>query len=61
MSSSFTCRRRTSSPSSLVIKDICAKTDGNGGGKSTFAQGGGTNIRVLDKVLKDLESDLENE
>ena len=58
---SFIARSTSDINASLVIKDICAKTNGNGGGKPTFAQGGGTNIRVLDKVLKDLESDLENE
>ena len=58
---SFISRSTSKIDASKVIKDVCSKTDGNGGGKPTFAQGGGTNIKVLDQVLNDIESDLENE
>ena len=58
---SFIARSTSILDASKIIKEVCSKTDGNGGGKPTFAQGGGTNIQVLDKVLEELESSLKHE
>ena len=58
---SFISRSTSIIDASKVIKEVCSKTKGNGGGKPTFAQGGGTDIKILDKVLEEVESDLKNE
>ena len=43
-----------------IVKDICLKCDGNGGGNQFFAQGGGSNAKDLSKHLKELKSTLKN-
>ncbi len=39
-----------------LIKIICEKIDGKGGGKPEFAQGGGKNIHKLNKALEEVEN-----
>ncbi len=39
-----------------IIKFICEKIDGKGGGKPEFAQGGGKNLKMLDTALEEVEN-----
>lgn len=41
-----------------IVKDICTKCSGNGGGNSQFAQGGGTDSKNIDKYLQSLKQQL---
>ena len=42
-----------------IVKDICLKCSGNGGGNQFFAQGGGSDAKDLSKHLKDLKEKLK--
>ena len=42
-----------------IVKDICLKCKGNGGGNQFFAQGGGSDAKELSKHLKDLKETLK--
>jgi len=39
-------------PASLIVKHIAKMVDGNGGGKSEFAQGSGKDTRKIDEIIK---------
>jgi len=41
-----------------IVKDICQKCNGNGGGNQFFAQGGGSNAKELSKHLEELKQSL---
>lgn len=41
-----------------IVKEICTKCSGNGGGNSQFAQGGGTNAQNINKLLQNLKQQL---
>lgn len=43
-----------------IIKDICQKCEGNGGGNKTFAQGGGTNGKNIISYLKEVKEKIKN-
>ena len=43
----------------LLVKKASIMANGNGGGSATFAQGGGTTINNLDKILKTIENDIK--
>ena len=38
-----------------IVKDICTKCQGNGGGNKNFAQGGGSNAENITKYLKNVK------
>ena len=38
-----------------IVKDICTKCHGNGGGNKLFAQGGGSDATDIDKYLNDIK------
>ena len=42
-----------------VVKELAVKCNGNGGGSKTFAQGGGSNAKDLDKYLTELKDSLK--
>lgn len=42
-----------------IVKDICLKCNGNGGGNQYFAQGGGSNAKELSNHLKQLKENLK--
>ncbi|MBR7042185.1 MAG: alanine--tRNA ligase, partial [Bacilli bacterium] len=42
-----------------IVKDICTKCEGNGGGNKLFAQGGGSNAKELGTYLKELKGMLK--
>ena len=42
-----------------IVKDICTKCEGNGGGNQSFAQGGGSNAKNIIKYLKELKTNLK--
>ena len=41
-----------------LVKNASVKSKGNGGGSTTFAQGGGTDITYVDEILNDVEQKL---
>ena len=43
-----------------IIKDICKKCEGNGGGSKVFAQGGGTNGKDIVIYLKEVKEKIKN-
>ena len=43
-----------------IVSEIAAATDGKGGGRPNFAQGGGKNPEKLDEILLKIKSDLKN-
>ena len=43
-----------------IVKDICIKCSGNGGGNQLFAQGGGSDAKELSTHLKELKETLKN-
>jgi len=42
-----------------IVNEIAAATDGKGGGRPNFAQGGGKNPEKLDEILEKLEKDFQ--
>lgn len=42
-----------------IVKDICTKCEGNGGGNKLFAQGGGSNAKNIKKYLEELKKILK--
>ena len=42
-----------------IVKDICTKCEGNGGGNRLFAQGGGSNAENLTTYLKEVKAKLK--
>lgn len=42
-----------------IVKEICTKCEGNGGGNKLFAQGGGSNAKSITKYLTELKNDLK--
>ena len=42
-----------------IVKDICTKCGGNGGGNKLFAQGGGSSAKDLGTYLKELKASLK--
>ena len=42
-----------------IIKEICQKCEGNGGGNKFFAQGGGSNAKDIAKYLKEVKENLK--
>ena len=42
-----------------IVKEICLKCEGNGGGNKTFAQGGGSNAKNIITYLKELKNELK--
>ena len=43
-----------------IVKDICKKCEGNGGGSKTFAQGGGSNAKDIKKYLTEVKEIIKN-
>lgn len=42
-----------------IVKDICTKCEGNGGGNKAFAQGGGSSAQNLTTYLKEIKEKLK--
>ena len=42
-----------------IVREICQKCQGNGGGNQFFAQGGGSDAKELSKCLKELKEQLK--
>ncbi len=57
----FICRTNGSIAAGLFMKKIVSSIQGNGGGSSTFAQGGVKAISNLDSLLADVESEITHE
>ena len=53
--------KRVESLLKKLNRDFSMKTSGNGGGSSTFAQGGGKDVCKIDEVLLDIQKEIENE
>lgn len=43
-----------------IVRNICTKCAGNGGGNKNFAQGGGSNAKNIITQLKDLKKNIKN-
>lgn len=43
-----------------IVRDICKKCNGNGGGNQFFAQGGGSDAKELSTYLEELKEQLKN-
>ena len=43
-----------------IVKDVSIKSNGNGGGSKTFANGGGSSIDNVDDILLDIENIISN-
>ena len=56
----YICRSSCVLPAGYLVKQASTKTNGNGGGSSKFAQGGGKDITLLDQVLQDVKSEVEH-
>ena len=42
-----------------IVKEICTKCSGNGGGNKLFAQGGGSNSENITEYLKEVKQKLK--
>ena len=42
-----------------IVREICQKCQGNGGGNQFFAQGGGSNAKDLQKQLDELKEQFK--
>ena len=51
----FICKSTCDINAGLLVKNVSIKTDGNGGGSATFAQGGGKDAKGLTEILKYIE------
>ena len=45
----------------VILKDVATKSNGNGGGSPTFAQGAGRDITKIDEIFNELKKDISNE
>ena len=57
----FISKSNSKIDSSKYVKMAAHKSNGNGGGSKTFAQGAGKESKNIDKILDELEKELENE
>ena len=57
----FICKcNNVNSKAGLLVKMAAEMSLGKGGGSSTFAQGGATNVKDIDKILKAVEKEIED-
>ena len=57
----FIARSTTTVNAGFIVKEVSIATGGNGGGSSTFAQGGGNDISKLKDVYEYVEKEILNE
>lgn len=58
----FICKSNVSKVASgLLVKKISLMANGRGGGSSTFAQGGATNVSNVDELLEAVKEDIKDE
>ena len=43
-----------------IVKDLAVRSSGNGGGSKMFAQGGGTDATIVDKLLMNVKDTIKN-
>jgi len=55
----FVCRSNISTPAGLLVKNASVKSLGNGGGSSTFAQGGGKTIEFINEIFEDIKKEIK--
>ena len=56
----FICRSNSKVNAGYIVKQASVLAGGNGGGSPTFAQGGGKDTTVLDKIIEEVEKAVEN-
>ncbi len=56
----YICRSNSNLNAAYLIKQAALKSDGNGGGSPTFAQGGGKDINNLYNILEYIEKEVKN-
>ena len=54
----FICKSNCDINAGDLVKYASLKSNGNGGGSNSYAQGGGTDITYIDEILKDIETKL---
>ena len=54
----FICRSNCSLSAGDLVKEASIKSNGNGGGGLSFAQGGGTNTTYVDNIIDDIKKKL---
>ena len=43
-----------------IVKDLAVRSSGNGGSSKSFAQGGGTDATIVDKILMNVKETIKN-
>ena len=54
----FVCRSNTSINAGSLVKEASIKSNGNGGGSPTFAQGGGKTTLYLDEIFNNIRKEI---
>ena len=57
----FIARSNCSINANEIVKMASIKSEGNGGGSPTFAQGGGKTLEYIDEIIEDVKSVINNE
>ena len=56
----FLCKcKDVNSKAGLLVKKASEMANGRGGGSSTFAQGGASNVKNLDKIIQAIKDDIK--
>ena len=54
----FICRSNCNLNAGLTVKKASMLSNGNGGGSSTFAQGGASDVSKINEIFKNIENEL---
>lgn len=55
----FVCRSNINAHAGLLVKNAAVKSEGNGGGSPTFAQGGGKTTKYLNEIFEHIKSEIK--
>ena len=56
----YICRSNSSINAGLLMKKVAQFTNGNGGGSSTFAQGGTKEVDNINSLLEEIKQEVKN-
>ena len=54
----FVCRSNISVNAGTLVKEASIKSEGNGGGSPTFAQGGGKTTVYLEEIFENIKNQI---